>query len=182
MAFWSSATEPLRKNRWTVIFGDENGLSRFSYALKKVDKPSYKTLDITHKFGNYSFYYPGRVEWNTINMTFVSAVDAENSVDKNLLSILKGGGGAGATGIPDLEKSALRGISKKNIGEQIGTIEIFQLSSDGTSIIEKWKLINPFFTNIKFGELSYDSEEVVDVEVTVRYDTAEFSYGTSQEA
>ena len=193
MAFWSSATEPLRKNRWVVIFGSANpltSLSDFAYALKKVDKPSYKTLDITHKFGNYSFYYPGRVEWNTINMTFASVVEQNSaggirSVDRQLLQILKASNPSNNfSGVSNDQANALKGISKKVAGSAIGTLSIVQLGADGDAKtpIETWQLTNAFFTNIKFGDLSYDSEEVVDVEVTVRYDTAVYTAGANKES
>lgn len=175
MSFWSEATEPLRKNRWTMIFGHEsatNPLSGLTYALKKADRPSYKTTDITHKFGNYSFYYPGRVEWNTINITFASIRELDNAV----LSLFR------LSGIttPYDQAPALKGVSKKSFGTAIGKTLLQQLDAGG-EVIESWELKNPFFTNVKFGDLSYDSDEIVDVECTMRFDTAIYTTGPSRE-
>jgi hypothetical protein len=168
--FWSANAEPLRKNRWSITF-TQGELKNLTYALKKADRPSYKTSDITHKFGNYSFYYPGRVEWNTINITFASVVTIGTalSVDQTLLGILKK-----LIKPPTDEASALNGLRKKDFTEAIGGITINSLEADGNTT-EYWELKNPFFTNIKFGDLSYDSEEIVDVECTVRYDTAVYT-------
>ncbi len=165
MSFWVQATEPLRKNRWKMVFGNELGLPQYTYALKKCDKPSYKTTDITHKFGNYSWYYPGRVEWNTINVTFASVP----TLDTVLLNILKGAGFAA----PADEQLALKGVTKKQFSDVLGKITVAQLAADGGTI-EEWDLVYPFFTNIKFGDLSYDSEEIVDIECTIRFDTANY--------
>jgi hypothetical protein len=175
--FWTSNTEPLRKNRWSIVFTKD--LRLITYALKKADRPSYKTSDITHKFGNYSFYYPGRVEWNTINITFASVY------------LNKGDSGAGFTDNillnifnklikpPIEEKNALNGLRKGDYTKEIGDITLQSLEADGEKVAESWQLINPFFTNIKFGDLSYDSEEIVDVECTVRYDSAVYTSGGS---
>lgn len=161
MAFWNGATEPLRKNRWFMSAG---ALQEFTYALKKCDKPSYKTSEITHKFGNYNYYYPGRVEWNTINVTFASVP----FLDGFVMNILKNAGFSQ----PTSEVNALKAPSKANFQANMQDIRILQQAWDGKQVIESWKLINPFFTNIKFGDLSYESEEIVDVELTIRFDTA----------
>lgn len=170
MSFWNLATEPLRKNRWTMIVGNiKNGEEQFTYALKKCDKPSYKTSDITHKFGNYNFYYPGRVEWNTINVTFASVPFVDNAI----LNILKNAGYAP----PFEERAALQAATKWNFSQNVGSLRIKQLSADAQPI-ETWDLVYPFFTNVKFGDLSYDSEEILDVEVTIRFDTAIYNKDT----
>jgi hypothetical protein len=117
-------------------------------------------------------------------MKFASVTEAggAKSVDKALLEILKNSFSAGS-GVPNSQDDALTGISKINFRDSIGQIQIVQLGSDGDAKnpIETWTLVNPFFTNIKFGDLSYDSEEVVDVECTVRYDSATYTPGTNAE-
>ena len=75
MAFWEGQVEPLRKNRWKMNipnFKDETKSGgtgdQYTYALKKVDKPKAKIGEITHKYMNHFFYYPGRLEWEaTLN-------------------------------------------------------------------------------------------------------------------
>jgi hypothetical protein len=172
MSFWSKATEPLRKNRWTIVFANQD-LAENTYALKKCDKPSYKTTDITHKFGNYNFYFPGRVEWNTINMTFASV----NTLDDALLQLFRKAG----IELPYDQVLALKGVSKSKFNTAIEKTVLQQLDAEG-KVIEEWELINPFFTNVKFGDLSYESEEIVDVDCTVRFDTAIYTAGNSTEA
>lgn len=184
MAFWNTpGVEPLRKNRWTILFTHRDLVS-YRYGLKKCDKPSYKTSDITHKYGNYNYYYPGRVEWNPINITFASVRDpgAESpevakGLDNALLYMLAGYGILA----PTSHRYALTGIRKLTAVKEMADITIQQLAanyiaaSPGAGFIESWKLINPFFTNVKFGDLSYDSEEIVDIECTIRFDSVEYT-------
>lgn len=168
MAFWNGSPEPLRKNRWKIIFGHaKSGISDEAYLLKKCDKPSYKTLEITHKFGNFNYYYPGRVEWNPINMVFASEV----GLDKKIYNLFTEGGISPPVGY----QAALTALEKQKFSNALGPVTIVQLSGDGSTGLEHWKLINPFLTNMKFGELSYDSEEIIDLEITLRYDSAEYS-------
>ena len=47
-------------------------------------------------------------------------------------------------------------------------------------VIGEWKLWNPFFTNISFGNFSYDSEDLLELSTTIQYDYAEYS-GISEE-
>ena len=84
MAFWNSAGEPLRQFRWYMVFGGEGTnvgpidsatLDGVRYALKKVDKPKAKVNEITHKYLNHFYYYPGRLEWESINMTIAAALN-----------------------------------------------------------------------------------------------------------
>ena len=88
MAFWSvQGPEPKRQYRWVVTFASQNLQSGIQYALKKVDKPKAKVGEITHKYLNHFFYYPGRLEWESIQMTFasISKPDATQLINGVLL-------------------------------------------------------------------------------------------------
>ena len=62
-------------------------------------------------------------------------------------------------------------ISKRKSVQALGQMRIKTLDSDGNTV-EEWVLNNPFVTNATFGELSYDEEGLLNVDVTVRYDNA----------
>lgn len=181
MAFWSNATaEPLRQFRWVVNFGgnEVTSLDKVSFALKKIGRPKLKVGEITHKYINHSFYYPGRVEWEAINMTFaavpVNANDGEPGTAGSLLSILSDAGYV----IPN--KAALVGanvstLAKEKFKNSVGDMHIRNISPDGNTVLEGFVLVNPFFTSIEFGEMDYGSDEVLDITCTVRYDYAKFT-------
>ena len=48
-----------------------------AYLLKKVSKPSFTISETPHKYLNHTFYYPGRVEWNTVSMTLADPVEPD---------------------------------------------------------------------------------------------------------
>ncbi len=174
MAFWSNqgGTEPKRQYRWFITFpGTAVNLQQISYALKKVDKPKAKIGEITHKYLNHSFYYPGRLEWEAINMTFASVTqaDANKLVNDVLIAagygVPKDGGQSG-----DNQRAT---IGKKKFAGALGnSFSIIQVDADGMPI-EEWKINNPFFTNVQFGSLDYAAEEIVEIACTVRYDWAQ---------
>lgn len=180
MAFWSEAGEPLRQYRWYMVFGGAasnaglvqsssgNKLDAHRYALKKVDKPKAKVEEITHKYLNHFYYYPGRLSWEPVNMTIAAVTNP--SVDDTLYKILLSAGYQ----YPTIYSQDTT-ISKKKFMNEIGdSISIIQINSNGTPI-EEWKLKNPFFTSVQFGSLDYGSEEIVEIQCTIRYDSAEFN-------
>jgi hypothetical protein len=40
-----------------------------------IDRPSYTISENPHQFFNHTFYYPGRITWNTISLTLVDPVN-----------------------------------------------------------------------------------------------------------
>ena len=44
-----------------------------------------------------------------------------------------------------------------------------------------YKLWNPFIKSVKYGDLDYSADELVDIELGIRYDWAELSYGPTIE-
>jgi len=62
-------------------------------------------------------------------------------------------------------------ISKAKAVDALGQVTIQQLGAEG-DIIEEWVLVNAWVKDVKFGELDYTSDEMVDVEIELRYDFA----------
>lgn len=169
MAFWNpNSSEPLRQYRWYIDFGGQtDSLDQIRYALKKTDKPKAKVGEITHKYLNHFFYYPGRLEWESVSMTFAAVTQASATWLVN--NVLKKAG----YGVPvnNANDAQLATIGKNKFNTAIGNLDLVQINPEGTAI-EKWTLYNPFFTAVNFGTLDYGSEEIVDIQCTVRYDYA----------
>ena len=72
MAFWTDAQQgqdPKRKFRFLVTLGNmPNGAQWFA---KTVKKPNFSITEVTHQFLNHTFYYPGRMEWQTTDVVLV---------------------------------------------------------------------------------------------------------------
>ncbi len=172
MSFWNTnAMEPLRQFRWYFLFGNPS-LDNIQYALKKCDKPKMKVNSIQHKYMNHFYNFPGRVEWEDINVTFAGVTDPNAA--SILFDVLKNSGyeyPASPTNRKTLSKSGF----VSNLSSD-GVI-IYQVDPAGT-VVDGWKLINPFFTSVQFGTLDYSSEEIVEVTCVLKYDAAEYKAST----
>ena len=177
MAFWSNAgPEPKRQYRWYIDFGasnagqgDVNTIDGLRYALKKADKPKAKINSIQHKYLNHFFNYPGRLEWEDISLTFASVAKPDATFILN--NVLIGSGYQ----TPDAATGAtlpVQTISKTNATRMLGnSVDIVQINASGAEL-ERWSLYNPFFVNVQFGTLDYSSEEIVEIQCTMKYDWA----------
>ena len=175
MAFWSTELEagtrdPKRKFRFKVQFGGltEDGVVWFA---KTVNKPNFTITEAEHTFLNHKFYYPGRVEWQEISMTLVDPVSPNASAQ--LAAIIRASGYK-----PPAGPSQLETISKGKAGKALGRIQIDQIDAEGLSI-ETWVLMNPFIKSVKYGDLDYSDDALIDVELGIRYDWAELIIPTA---
>jgi hypothetical protein len=169
MGFWNGElVEPKRQFRWLMRFGSNTGfLSPITFALKKADKPKAKINEVSHKYLNHFFNYPGRLEWEAINVTFASVSDPDATT--LLHRLLNRSGYTTPTG-----ETTLTTLSKQKFAGTIGRVDLVQINADGADI-EKWTLYNPFFTSVQYGALDYGSEEIVEISTTLRYDWAELN-------
>lgn len=168
--FWSDAAiEPKRKYRFLLSF---NGVPQ--WIVKTTGKPNFSVSESEHSFINYKFYYPGRLEWEEISMTLVDPVDPDAS--GTMLELIKESGY-----VPPHEflndgrgkGSKVVTFSKKRAVEAVGgRVYIHMINEDGTPI-ETWALYNPWIKSVNFGDLDYEADDLVNVELTMRYDWAD---------
>ncbi len=171
MAFWSDTTgaEPLRQFRWYMVFGGEGGLDAVKFALKKCDKPKAKINSVQHKYLNHFFNYPGRLEWEDVNVTFAAISDPKISGVLNSIFTASG------YQFPK-DDTQYRTLGKNDFITQIARngIQLIQIDPGGIPI-ETWTIHKPFFTSVQFGALDYSSEEIVEISCTLKYDWATVS-------
>ena len=161
MSYWSDPNlEPKRAYRWIVEVG---GIE--AWTAKKVSKPSFTVTESTHTYLNHKFYYPGRVEWNTINLTLVDPLQPDSAAQ--IMAIISASGYQ----VPE-NMNSLQTMSKKDAIAALGNpFRITQLDSTGGSM-ETWELANPWIKDVKFGELDYESDDMLEIELEIRYDYA----------
>jgi hypothetical protein len=168
-SFWTStALEPKRQFRFRLTITAVDGQAAIWYA-KKVTVPAFSVGEIKHSFVDKTFYYPGRVEWNTIEATLVDPVnpDAVGMTNKMLAK-----SGYFIPSSPN-EEGAWGSISKQEAVQfGIGTVVIEAIDQEGIAL-EQWDLKNPFIKSVKYGDLSYDSDELREISIEFRYDWAE---------
>ena len=170
-SFWTStALEPKRQYRFrlTITNVGGNGVSNAIWYAKKVGIPSFTVGEIKHSFVDKTFYYPGRVEWNTIEATLVDPVnpDAVNIVNKMLVdsgyfvpSLTNGNEDWGSMSKAEAASAA------------IGQVVIEVIDQEGEAL-ETWSLQNPFIKSVKYGDLAYDADELREITIEFRYDWA----------
>lgn len=171
MAFWSNATvEPKRAFRFFFTLagnGDVNNKIE-TYAIKSVKKPSFTVSEVPHQYVAHTFYYPGRITWNPVDVTFVDPVlPDQSSVITNMMI------GGGYT-VPKQETNSRNSFSKGKYVNSVGTPKITQIDAEGREI-ESWTLNNAFITSIDYGQLDYGTEDLVVLSISLRYDFATFS-------
>jgi len=186
MAFWTSAlSEPKRQHRFLLrlprLATNNNEFTYTEYLARAVTKPSYTVSETPHKFLGNTYYYPGIVEWNTIQATIVNAVAPDgNALLYDALAnmgYLK----------PDTQELIFRGdqepstVNKDQALKALGIVEIEELSGEGGTV-GTWSLNNAFITAATFGDLSYDTEDILNIEVTMRYDWATYDIGPAARA
>ena len=173
MTFWQDAQiEPKRAYRFLMsVEGQFGGIKNF--LIKKVNKPSFTVSESEHKYLNHTFYYPGKVTWNDVTFTIVDVVDPADDATAAVMSIFSGKG-ALQTGMGyqlPINEGVTSTISKKKSVSALGVVKIRQIDGDGRNV-DAWQLNNAWIKDVKFGELDYNSEEMLNVDVTLRYDNA----------
>jgi len=165
--FWSNkALEPKRQHRWFLYLGTPGENSIPPYLIKRVDKPKFMVNTITHSYFGHKFHYPGNVEWQQISFTLVDPISPDTS--SVLYEMLRSGG------YDNPETQSVSTLSKDLSVKALGRIiTLHQLNADN-DVVDQFELINPWITNVDFGTLAYESDAMVDVSVTVRYDYAKF--------
>jgi len=163
--FWAnSALEPKRKHRWLLYLG---GLDIPVYVVKTVGKPSFSVNAAEHMFFGHKFYYPGIVTWDPVDVTLVDPIDPY--VGKELYKALTRGGYK----TPDnTTGGAAFTLSKANATSVLqGQVRLEQLGPENEEI-ETFKLWNPWVQSVKYGDLDYSSDDMVELTLTLQYDYA----------
>ena len=174
MPFWDSAlSEPRRSHRFILTLPNLDEYQQ--YLAKKVTKPSFKVGETPHKFLGNTYYYPGSVEWSPVSCTIVNAVNPDGN-DMLYKALVESGYLP-----PDVQYQAISDgragtVNKSQSLEALGDVVIQEL--DGRGIVAgTWKLMNSFITEAKFGDLDYSSDDILNIDLTFRYDWGQYVVG-----
>lgn len=173
MPFWSDnfaenteLKDPKRQFRFKVEFtgiSAPQGGSLLWYA-KSVNKPSFSVATSEHQYLNHTFYYPGTVTWDPISITLVDPRDPDMSATLSDIVNLSGYN-------PPSNPNSLGTMSKAKAAGALGAVYISQIDGDGNEI-EKWTLWNAFITTVKYGDMAYGTDDLVEMTLEIRYDWA----------
>jgi hypothetical protein len=159
--FWADPQlEPKRNFRWIL---NMNGVPEF--VIKKVTKPSFEITEAKHEFLIHTFYYPGRLTWNEVSITLADPVQPDSS--QRMVDNLERAGYR----IPT-DPGVIQTMAKAPAVDALGQVTLRQIDAEGNDI-ERWILVNSWIKSVNFGELAYDNDEIVNIELKIRYDFAE---------
>ena len=172
MAFWSTnTTEPKQKHKFKIIVSALGEGSSVMWYAKSITLPSYEITQGEYQLGNHKFKYPGILGWNDVTLTMVDpaskAIEFLSLLNKTGYNIPTQGSTNGIFSGSDGDK----GISKKDYDLDI---QIHIIDQDGDTN-ETYALKNPFIKSMSLGDLSYDSEDLVEIQMVIAYDFADIS-------
>jgi hypothetical protein len=159
MAFWKdNGAEPKRQFRFKID-GDGNW-----FWAKSIDKPTVEVASNSYQLINHKFNFPGIATWQPVSILVVD----DSFRTGELYDALKQAGynnpGFGGAAAPVVDGIKIHGYNGKDI--------IFnQLNANGVPL-ETWTLHNSIITNIDFGKLEYDSDDLVELRIQITYDFA----------
>ena len=171
--------DPKRSFRWLLTIGTTD---MPSWVVTKVSQPSFEVSEHEHQFINHKFYYPGRVTWSDVSFTLVDPVSPDAALEFQQLLSKSGyafpneGVDTNVTDTPSKSRArnALGVITLELYGESDASSDDINHAPVGTKL-GSWKLTNGWVKSVTHSELSYESEEFVNAEVTVRYDWAQYT-------
>jgi hypothetical protein len=178
--FWSQASlEPKRQFRFVLNLGPFE-----QYVITKVNRPSFEVGESEHNYINHKFYYPGRVTWNDVSFTMVDPVKPDTT--GILMKMLMASGYR----FPNFS-STTRTISKAEAVGAVGSCTIQMLGTGDPDILdgqegasaealETWSLKNPWMKSVTMGDLDYGADDILTMDVTLRYDWATLSIHPSR--
>ena len=166
MAFWiEKNTEPKRVFRWTLTLPTIGQ----QWICKSVQRPSWETSVHPHKYINHEDKYPGRVTWNPISIVLVDPVTPVDTT-ATMLAILRASGYDFPTGEQRSRSTITKALATSAIGSPV--IEMHGQDAHGSLVLDSWILVNAFPTTVTLGDLNYDGDELLEINMTLAYDYA----------
>ena len=166
--FWANEkAEAKRKYRYILDVGKTGFASYESWVVQKVNRPSFSISETTHAYLNHQFYFPGRLTWENVSFSVVDAVNRDST------AILMGWLAASGYRLPknaSAEKS--RGTISK--GSSIMKCLISAIDADGNTV-DTWQLHNAWILSANLGEYDYTSDDLMSIDVTLKYDYATYT-------
>lgn len=164
--FWSQSNlEPKRKFRYLLYFA---GMPQFM--AKSVSKPSFQVASTQHSFLQHNFNFPGRITWQDVSLTLVDPIQPDAT--RTLYEMIKT---AGYVLPPDvLNQGGTATITKEAMAAMLNPVRIDTIGAGGAdNIIESWALNNVQISSVNFDTLDYSSDELLNIQITLKYDWAE---------
>ena len=141
--------EPKKKNRFILRFPSELGINEWFVETASRPKITIQPKEIP--FLNTKKYVAGMYEWNTISVKFRDPIGP--SAAQALMEWVR------------LHAESVTGRMGYAAGYK-KDLDLEMLDPTGV-VIEKWKLINTFLTDVDFGTLGYGDDGLAEITATI---------------
>jgi hypothetical protein len=131
-----------------------------AYLIKASAKPSIANGEITLDHINVQRYVKGKSVWNTISVSLYDAIVPSGAQAVMEWIRLHHESATGRDGYSSFYKKEVRLKQLSPLGE----------------VIEEWILNGTYIVDANFGSLDWSTEDVVTIELTLRYDWAFLSF------
>lgn len=158
-----------RKFRFTFeitrICGNEGRFVPASF-VKVAARPSLSIEETEVNYLNAKTWIPGKATWETIDVTYIDAIDPENPQNfKPLFDWL-------SSVYAFHQPLELPMGSTRNNYAAVGILKMF----DGCgSLLETWELFDMWPTSVNFGDLDYSNSEEATIDLTLRYSSVRYT-------
>lgn len=147
---------PILQFRYTVITPELPGATIFARAATQ---PTCDNNPIRAFYGNSYINYKGRTSWEPITLR---CYQYEGVTMPQFWTYVQ-------------RHQIVKFATDWNAERYKHTIIIAMLGPDGVIPVGSWKLRGAFLQNVKFGDMDWGGEDVVQLDVTIVYDYAEYS-------
>ena len=171
MPFWADPkTSPKLSFKWFASFGLA-GMAVNTYCLRSFQKPSFEIGVSEYIWLNDVGYRPGILAWNPIEITITDVENLDNNNTRKLYNILRTAGYQN-TNVNAPQSAIEKSAASIALG---GDMRLVQIDSNGEPL-DTWILVNPFMTQINFGQANYAADEIVTISMNIRYDYAMYEF------
>ena len=150
--------EPLRKNRWLLRFPSDLGIQE--WWLQSASRPTITQNEVPIPFLNTETYVVGRYKWETIQVVLRDPIGP--SASQAIMEWIR------------LHSESVTGRQGYAAGYK-RDVELEMLDPTGV-VVSKWILKNTMCTVANFGDLGYESDDLANITITLRFDYAILAY------
>jgi hypothetical protein len=144
--------EPKRQNRFIVRFPSSLGINE--WFVESAARPSIKINATEIPFLNTSTYVAGRFIWNSIQVKFRDPI-----------------GPSASQALMEWVRLCAESVTGR-MGYAAGykqNVDLEMLDPTGV-VVEKWILEGTFLTDVNFGSLAYNADQLADITATLQMD------------
>lgn len=146
-----SKYEPKRKGRWLLAI---EGVDAF--LCKTAQRPQIQTERLEIPFMNSRRYIAGKTTFQEMSVTLMDPVAPSGAQQVMEWLRLHFESVSGRAGYADFYKRDVQ----------------LKLTDPTGTVVELWDVKGAFITNVNFGELTYEDQNAIEIQLTLSYDNA----------